>query len=151
MEGQIAHTDHKAWAVAVLSFGIAMTGLQDTFMKYLSGDYPFHQLQVIRSAIALVIVAAVCAVTGAFAGFKWRGMRPVLLRGLLIGAGSACYYLSLAAMTLADATAIYFALPLIVAALSGPMIGEEVKPWRWIAASAVHTSGPGTRWPPSTS
>ena len=130
------HQDRKAWAVLILSFGIAMTGLQDTFMKYLSGAYPFHELQVLRCAIAVVLVAIAGALTGGFAGFDWRGMRPVLARGLFLGAGSAFYYVSLAAMTLADATAIYFALPLIVAALSGVMIKEEVKPWRWIAAGA---------------
>jgi drug/metabolite transporter (DMT)-like permease len=113
-----------------------MTGLQDTFMKYLSGDYPFHELQVIRSGMAVVLVAIAGALTGGFTGFSWAGMRPVILRGLLLGAGSAFYYVSLAAMTLADATAIYFALPLIVAALSGLMIREEVKSWRWIAAGA---------------
>ena len=128
------HSDHKAWAVLILSIGIAMTGLQDTFMKYLSGDYPFHQLQVLRCAMAIALVALIGAATGGFAGFDWRDMRPVLARGFILGAGSAFYYVSLAAMTLADATAIYFALPLIVAALSGLMIREEVKPWRWIAA-----------------
>jgi drug/metabolite transporter (DMT)-like permease len=130
------HQDHKIWAVFILSFGIAMTGLQDAFMKYLSGDYPFHELQVIRCAFAVVLVALAGALTGGFAGFDWRALRPVLARGFFLGAGSAFYYVSLAAMTLADATAIYFALPLIVAALSGVMIKEEVKPWRWIAAGA---------------
>ena len=128
------HQDRKAWAVLILSFGIAMTGLQDTFMKYLSGDYPFHELQVLRCAIAIGLVAIAGALTGGFVGFDWRFMRPVLARGFFLGAGSAFYYVSLAAMTLADATAIYFALPLIVAALSGVMIREEVRAWRWIAA-----------------
>ena len=130
------HQDRKLWAVLILSIGIAMTGLQDTFMKYLSGDYPFHELQVIRCAMAIVLVAIAGAMTGGFAGFSWAGMRPVLARGFFLGAGSAFYYVSLAAMTLADATAIYFALPLIVAALSGVMIREQVKPWRWLAAGA---------------
>ncbi len=128
------HQDKKAWAVLILSIGIAMTGLQDTFMKYLSDDYPFHELQFIRCAIAIILVAIVGAMTGGFEGVEWRGMRPVIARGLLLGAGSAFYYLSLASMTLADATAIYFALPLIVAALSGLMIREQVKAWRWVAA-----------------
>ena len=130
------HQDRKAWAVLILSFGIAMTGLQDTFMKYLSGDYPFHELQFIRCAMAIALLASSARVTGGFAGFQRAQFRPVIMRGFILGAGSACYYVSLAAMTLADATAIYFALPLIVAALSGLMIREDVKPWRWMAAFA---------------
>jgi drug/metabolite transporter (DMT)-like permease len=131
---QKIHHDNKPRAVLILFFGIAMTSLQDTFMKYLSGDYPFHELQVIRSAMAVILVAMAGAATGGFAGFDWRSMRPVLARGFILGAGSAFYYVSLAAMTLADATAIYFALPLIVAALSGLMISEKVRAWRWMAA-----------------
>ena len=134
MEGAVVHQDRKAWAVLILSFGIAMTGLQDTFMKYLSGDYPFHQLQFIRSAMAVVLLFIAVALSGGFAGFDWRGIRLVLARGMVLGVGSAFFYVSLAAMTLADATAIYFAMPLIVAALSGFMIREKVRAWRWIAA-----------------
>jgi drug/metabolite transporter (DMT)-like permease len=128
------HQDRKTWAITILSIGIAMTGLQDTFMKYLSGDYPFHQLQVIRSLIALAIVGLGGLVAGSFRQVDWHSMRPVILRGLFIGAGSAFYYVSLAAMTLADATAIYFALPLIVSALAGIILGERVQSWRWAAA-----------------
>jgi drug/metabolite transporter (DMT)-like permease len=128
------HQDHKVWAVSILLIGIAMTGLQDTFMKYLSGDYPFHQLQVIRSLIAIVIVSLGGLFAGSFRRVDWPGMRPVVLRGVFIGAGSAFYYLSLAAMTLADATAIYFALPLIVSAMAGLVLGERVQSWRWAAA-----------------
>jgi hypothetical protein len=69
------HQDHKAWAVLILSFGIAMTGLQDTFMKYLSGNYPFHELQVLRCAIAVILVA----IAGARL-FPRRGQRVLLCK-----------------------------------------------------------------------
>lgn len=128
------HQDRKGWAVFILSVGIAMTGLQDAFMKYLSGDYPLHQLQVIRSLIAIAVVSLGGALTGRFTRIDWQSLRPVIVRGLLIGTGSAFYYLSLAAMTLTDATAIYFALPLIVSALAGLILGERVQSWRWTAA-----------------
>lgn len=128
------HQDRKLAAVTILLIGIALTGLQDTFMKYLSGAYPFHELQAIRCAMATIMVAAFGLATGSFAGFSWRGLGPVVTRSFILGAGSAFYYVSLAAMSLADATAIYFALPLIVAALSGFLIKEQVQYWRWIAA-----------------
>ncbi len=130
------HQDRKLWAVTILSIGIFLTGLQDAFIKYLSADYPFHQLQLIRCALAVALVALIGLFTGAFARFRWEGMWPVVARGLLLGAASALYYISLAAMTLADAMAIYFALPLIVVALSGLMLREEVQAWRWFAALA---------------
>jgi drug/metabolite transporter (DMT)-like permease len=36
-------------------------------------------------------------------------------------------------MPFADAVAIYFSMPLMIAALSGLLIGERVPPWRWAA------------------
>lgn len=111
-----------------------MTGLQDTFMKFLSSNYPLHELQAVRCAMALALITAAGLATGAFRGMTRLDLRPVIVRSLLLGAGSAFFYLSLAAMSLADATAIYFALPLIVAALSGFLIKENVRFWRWLAA-----------------
>ena len=46
---------------------------------------------------------------------------------------SLSFYVALAGMQFADAVAIYFSLPLMIAALSGFLIGERVPPQRWVA------------------
>jgi drug/metabolite transporter (DMT)-like permease len=43
------------------------------------------------------------------------------------------YILSIAAVPMADSVAIYFFMPLIVAVLAGPCLGERVRLHRWIA------------------
>ena len=57
----------------------------------------------------------------------------LLLRSAILSLASLSFYVSLAAMDFPDAVAIYFSMPLIVAALSGAVIGERVPPWRWVA------------------
>ena len=116
-------SDRKHYAVLVLCTGIGFASIQDVFMKYLSGAYPFHELQTIRCIIAIVLVIAIVLYRQGTRAYRGSFQSPLIWRGLLIGAGSAFFYLSLPAMSLADATAIYFALPLIVAILSGFVVG----------------------------
>ncbi|MGB8819411.1 MAG: DMT family transporter [Rhizobiaceae bacterium] len=132
----VAHPDRKVFAVLVLLIGIGLGNIQDAFLKQLSGAYPFHQMQTLRTAIGLVLTAG---------WLFWRHGRgvlkgtfaPVLVaRGLFLGLGSMCFYLGLAAMTMADAVSLYFALPLIVVVLSGTVLREHVPAWRWLAAAA---------------
>lgn len=126
--------DRKLAAALILSGGIGLTTVQDAFIKHLSGAYPFHQMQTIRSGLALGLILAVIAVRRELSHL--RVSRPGLLavRSFTLAVASALFYLGLAAIPLADASAIYFAMPLLVVALSGLLIGEPVQAWRWIAA-----------------
>ena len=50
-----------------------------------------------------------------------------LTRGLIMCSAYLAFILSIAAMPMADSVAIYFPMPLIVAVLAGPMLGEHVR------------------------
>ena len=54
-----------------------------------------------------------------------------MMRGLVGIAAMACFFLSFKMLPLGDATALHFASPLILTALSVPFLGEKVGPWRW--------------------
>jgi S-adenosylmethionine uptake transporter len=65
----------------------------------------------------------------------WRILRtnqPGLhvLRGLLIVTSNMTFFVALAAIPLADATALFFAAPLFITLLSIPILGEKVGPLR---------------------
>ena len=127
--------DRKLYAVIVLLIGIGFGNLQDAFLKELSGAYPFSQMQTMRTLVALILITA-WLVWKFGPGFLKGTFAPVLvLRGLLLGLGSMFFYLGLAAMSLADAVAIYFALPLMIVVLSGVVLRERVQLQRWIAAA----------------
>ena len=54
-------------------------------------------------------------------------------RGLLLAASTLCNFLALQTMQLAETMAIYLASPMVVTALSGPLLGEWAGWRRWLA------------------
>ncbi len=117
------------WMVAA----IACFSLMDTAMKLLAAHYPPLQVTLLRGAASLPFVLVwVLATAGP------RSIVPVrwglhLLRGLLGMAMIGCFVFALKDMALSTAYTIYFVAPLLVAALSVPLLGEHVGPRRWTA------------------
>ncbi len=111
-----------------------MTALQDAFIKDLSQSYPVHQMQTFRAGAALALIFGWIAANGGLTLLlRTRPSGLLLLRAAILSLASLSFYISLAAMEFADAVAIYFSMPLMVAALSRLVIGERVPPWRWTA------------------
>lgn len=125
--------DRPLAGIIYLICGLGVLVIQDVIMKLLSGLYPVWQFGVIRSVVAVGIIAAVLVATGKSAEF--RPNRPVLiaLRGVLLFCGYTCYYLAIASVPLAEASAIFVVAPLLLTALSVPVLGERVGARRWVA------------------
>ncbi len=106
--------------------GILAISVNDMLIKELSGAYPLHELVFLRSAIALGFSVFLIHMEGGWRILKTR--RPVLhaIRGLLIVVANMSYFAALAAMPLADATALFFVAPLFITLLSIPVLGEKV-------------------------
>jgi len=107
--------------------------LMDTTAKYLSSSYPVPLIVWARYAANLVVLLAFLAATGQLA--RLRTTRPglQLARGVLLVLATLLFFTSLSVLPLANANAIGFALPLFVAALAVPMLGERLEMPRLIA------------------
>jgi drug/metabolite transporter (DMT)-like permease len=107
--------------------------LMDTTAKYLSRWYPMSLIVWARYAANLAILLAFLAATGQLA--RLRSARPglQLARGVLLVLSTLLFFTSLTVLPLADANAIGFAMPLFVAALAVPMLGERLEMTRLIA------------------
>ncbi|KAF1687238.1 EamA family transporter [Pseudoxanthomonas broegbernensis] len=120
-------------AIAWMLVAVAGFSLMDAGMKLLAAHYPPLQVTLLRGAASLPFVLAwVLASAGP------RSIVPVrwglhLLRGLLGMAMIGCFVFALKRMPLSTAYSIYFVAPLLVAALSVPLLGERVGPRRWTA------------------
>ncbi len=112
---------------------VACFSLMDAGMKQLSSSYPTLQVTFLRGAASLPFVLVwVLATAGP------RSLVPVrwglhLLRGLLGMVMIGCFVYALRSLPLSTAYTIYFVAPLLIAALSVPLLGEHVGPRRWIA------------------
>lgn len=112
----------------------------DVLLKLLAGHYPAVQVSALRGAASIPFVLLAVGVTG-----RWRDLKPVrwglhLLRGLLAIVMLSTFVYAVKLLPLADAYSIFLAAPLIVTALSVPILGERVDARRWIAI-AVGLSG----------
>ena len=129
-----ARPQQKLKGALILSAAVLVTGLQDAFIRDLSAAYPVWEMQIFRGGSAALLIFGWIVVGGGLR--QLTGMRPSLLllaRSAILAMASLSFYVALAGMQFADAVAIYFSLPLMIAALSGFLIGERVPPQRWFA------------------
>ena len=129
-----ARPQQKLKGALILSAAVLVTGLQDAFIKDLSAAYPVWEMQIFRGGSAALLIFGWIALGGGLRQLIGTRPSPLLLaRSAILAMASLSFYVSLAGMQFADAVAIYFSLPLMIAALSGFLIGERVPPQRWVA------------------
>ena len=117
-------------ALAVLSF----SGM-DTMLKLFSQHYAPMQVSAMRGAASLPFMLIAIAITGRFRDLKPVRFRLHLLRGVLSVVMIFGFVYGVKVLTLANAYAIYLSAPLLIAALSVPLLGERIGWHRWAAIS----------------
>lgn len=122
-----------ARAIGLYSFAILMLSVMDVLIKWLSADYSTVQIVAFRSGFGLVPVLFMVARSGGLTALQTKRWSAHLLRGLIGLATALCFFYAFSVMPLADAYAIAFAAPLMITALSVPMLGEAVGLRRWLA------------------
>jgi drug/metabolite transporter (DMT)-like permease len=112
---------------------VATFAVMDVTMKKLVESYPSMQVTFIRGAASLPFLLGATALFG-----RWSDLIPHrwplhVLRGFL-GVGTLwCFVYALNVLSLADTYAIFMSAPLLITALSVPMLREHVGWRRWAA------------------
>ena len=108
---------------------------QDGISRHLAGEYNVYMVVMIRYWFfaAFVITIASRKAGGIMAAA--RTSRPVIqtLRGVLLAAEICVMVTGFTILGLVESHAVFAAYPLLVAALSGPILGEHVGWRRWAA------------------
>lgn len=112
---------------------VAAFSLMDAAMKLLSARYPPMQVTMLRGSASLPFVLAWVLATAGPRSLLPRRWGLQLLRGVLGIVMIFCFAYALKRLPLSTAYTIYFVSPLLVAALSVPLLGERVGPRRWTA------------------
>jgi len=120
-------------AVAWMVIAVACFSLMDAGMKQLSAGYPSLQVTFLRGAASLPFVLVWVLASAGPRSLIPRRWGLHLLRGLLGMAMIGCFVFALRDLPLSTAYSIYFVAPLLIAALSVPLLGERVGPRRWVA------------------
>lgn len=112
---------------------VAVFAVMDAVMKHLSQSYAPIQVTSLRGWASLPFILAAVAWTK-----SWRALKPVrwqlhIARGLLSVAMLCLFIYSVRTLSLASAYAIFLCGPLLVTALSVPILKEKVDTPRWVA------------------
>jgi S-adenosylmethionine uptake transporter len=112
--------------------GIAMFAVNDALGKWLVADYGVGQLMLLRTIGAGAVLAPlVLSLRVKLIDPRRPGLQ--VLRVLCAAADTFAFYYATRYMPLADVMTFYMATPLIITALSAPLLGEKVERFRWIA------------------
>ena len=104
----------------------------NTTAKYLSRDFPTPEVIWARSLGHLVFVMIMFTPKRGLSLFATQHLKFQLIRSVLLLASTVCFFTAISFIPLADASAISFTGPLIVAGLSVPVLHERVGASRWL-------------------
>jgi drug/metabolite transporter (DMT)-like permease len=122
-------------AIGLMLTAVAAFSGMDTLLKLLSQHYPPLQVVALRGAAALPFMLVPLIAMGRVSALKPVRIGMHFLRGLLQLFVLVAFVYAVRALSLADAYAIFLSAPLIVTALSVPLLGEHVGWRRWVAIS----------------
>ncbi|MNZ26864.1 Riboflavin transporter [compost metagenome] len=107
----------------------------DAFSKYLSGFYPVLLVVWARYVVHTLLMAGIFLPQSGLRVLRTR--KPLLqtVRALCLLGTSFFFVTGLQYIPLAEATAVNFLTPLLVTALSVPLLGERVSLGQWLAVS----------------
>ena len=119
--------------IGAMLLAVATFAMMDVTMKKLVESYPSMQVTFLRGAASLPFLFGATALFG-----TWRDLIPKrwllhILRGLLAVATLVFFIYAVSQLSLADTYAIFMSAPLLITALSVPMLGEKVGWRRWVA------------------
>ena len=122
-------------AISMMLGAVAAFCGMDTVLKLFSQHYPPMEVVALRAVASLPFMLLPLAVMGRLGDlrpvrFGMHVLRAILMLIVLIG-----FVYGVRVLSLADAYSIFLAAPLIVTALSVPLLGEHVGWRRWLAIS----------------
>jgi drug/metabolite transporter (DMT)-like permease len=127
-----ARPRHTLKAIVAMIGAVAAFAGMDALLKVFSTVYPAMEVAALRGAASLPFLLVPLLVTGRLRDLRPHRLSLHLLRGLLMIGVICGFVYSVRVLSLADAYSIFLAAPLIVTALSAPLLKEKVE-WRnWL-------------------
>ena len=114
--------------------GFALLSFGDAVIKTMAGELSPLLVAAIRFALGSAGLSLLLAMNEGPRAFRPQNPRLQAARGFCLAAASLCFFSAIFVMPLATAIALAFVSPVIVALLSGPLLGERVRPAVWVAS-----------------
>ncbi len=120
-------------AAAFIILAVFLFSTQDVIVKWISGKYPVHEIVLIRSISGIIPLLFLAYLLGDLHTLRTRRWAAHAGRSLIMFTAYTCFYLSLAALPLAETVTLFFSSPLFITILSAIMLDEKIEMRCWIA------------------
>jgi len=135
--------------IAHLLVSVAAFAFMNALVKWAVEIYPFGQAVFLRSAVALLPILLLARHQGGAAVLRTSRPAAIATLSVLMVASMVLSFWSYHLLPFADATAYTYVGPLMIAALSAPILAERVGARRWMAviigfAGVLLIAPPGT-------
>ncbi len=127
-------TPHKG--IFYMSLAVALIAIQEALAKYLGENLPMLQVIGARYFGHLFLMIIILMPKDGLSLFKAKRPAVQIGRSILLLIDTGLFFFSLTLIGLAEATAIFFSVPILVLLLSIPMLGERVG-WRRLVAVLI--------------
>lgn len=134
------HAQEHTRGIVAMLVAVVFFAVMDAQLKLLAGHYGPMQVAFLRGIASLPFVLLPIALRGRLARLRPVNLRLHLVRGVLAVLMLGSFVYAVRESSLATTYSIFMCAPLVVAALSAPMLGERVAAAQW-GAIAVGLAG----------
>lgn len=125
--------NHPLKGILLIVVATFLFSTHDALSKYLSGFYPVVMVVWARYVVHTLLMAGIFLPQSGLRVLRTRRPLLQLLRALCLLGTSLLFTTGLLYIPLAEATAVNFLAPVLVTALSVPLLGERVTRGQWLA------------------
>ncbi|MBT3360746.1 MAG: DMT family transporter [Rhodospirillales bacterium] len=134
--GRKAITQNIGQGIGLIVLAIGLLSSLDAMVKWLTGGFSLAQIVFFRNLFGLLPVFIIIQMQGGARAIRTRRPGFHIFRVFLILTIAFSFFWALSRMELADATALFFTVPLFITIMSVIVLGETVGMRRWIAVAA---------------
>jgi drug/metabolite transporter (DMT)-like permease len=127
------HSSENLRGILAMLLAVAVFSGMDAQLKLLAGHYGPMQVAFLRGVASLPFILLPVVVRGRIARLRPVNIRLHLLRGLLSVLMLGSFIYAVRESSLATTYSIFMCAPLVVAAISVPLLRERVSRAQWIA------------------
>ncbi|MGQ7956374.1 DMT family transporter [Pseudomonas sp. SP16.1] len=132
----LSGANHPFRGIGLMVLATFLFASHDAMAKHLAGFYPIVLIVWVRYLVHTLLMAGIFLPQSGLRVLRSKRPGLQVLRALCLLAVSLLFTAGLMFIPLAEATAVIFLAPLLVTALSVPLLGERVSRGQWAAVSA---------------
>jgi drug/metabolite transporter (DMT)-like permease len=127
------NTEHPQKGILFICAAVFLFASSDALSKYLTNFYPVVMVLWVRYVVHISLMLVVLRPPSFHTLLATKNPKLQIIRGLCMVNTNLMFISALHYIPLAEGTAIVYLSPLIITALSGPLLGERIERLQWLA------------------